>query len=539
MRSVVISGLIIFCTTFSAFAEDLPTTGTFEGVYHRDRWGVCHFKFFIVHPDLHNQLAPYEGKPIRLEVTKGSQPMNPGPAIMLAIGKITPLEPSPMQIRISTVPGNVRAKMPFQLILEMVNTADQSLTVPISNVMLRFRCQHKVQPSLDLAKSSWFIKEYTNAQMAVGVLRQVQMGQALLKTSTGGYGNLAHGNSILIPPHDIFPLVVVFDEALDTAEYEIEVSATAWKDKTLLRQARIWQNLDIPTKTSLLVADMEPLRVLQKMVSALEEQYAFEMAVAPPKVQRLRHAGFDTPECADWCGRIHAYAKDGTRIPLKAERVFQRKQWGEYNLPIQGRYKLIDLPEEGIQLRGKFHTASRFSKQPVDRLLVDILTGRGAETLVLATNFNDVQWAPPPPFGKTVQGVKLRVRPAKASVVADQPLRFYLQAVNVSGKAIMWEPRNKSTGNVRIKIDGKAIDLPEDIKSQYGGWGGDWVTSEPEEWSLTLPKHLRLKPGKHTLQYFLRSRRGTYTNANGKSIPLLGRLFSGTLASNTVEFEIK
>lgn len=528
MRSVVISGLIIFCITFSAFAEDLPTTGTFEGFYHRDRWGVGYFKFFVVHPDLHKQLAPYEGKPIRLEVTKGSQPMNPGSAIMLAIGKITSLQPSPLQIRISTVPGNVRAKMPFQLILEMVNTGNQSLTVPISNVIMRLRHQRKVQPSLDPTGPSWFIKEYTNAQMAVGVLRQVQMYQALLKTSTGGYGNLAHGNSILIPPHDIFPLIVVFDEGLDAGEYEIEAFAAG----------PLWQNLDIPTKTSLLIADMEPLRVLQKTVMTLAQEYAFEMVVAPPKGQTRRRAGFDVAERAGWCGRIHAYAKDGTRIPLKAERVFERKQWGEYNLPVQGRYKIIDLPEEGIQLRAKFHTASRFSKHTIDRIVVDILTDRGAETVVLATNFNDVHWAPPPPFGKTVQGVKLRVRPAKASVDADQPIRFYLQAVNVSGKAIMWEPRNKSTGNVRIRIDGKAIDLPEDIKSQYGGWGGDWVTSKPEEWSLTLPKHLQLKPGKHTLQYSIRSRRGTYTNANGKSIPLLGRLFGGRLVSNTVEFEI-
>ena len=529
MSSAFSSAVIILCTTCSIFAEVLPTKGTFEGSYHRDRWGVGHFKFFIVHPDLHKQLASYEDKPIRLEVTKGSQPMNPGPAIMLAIDKITPLEPSPLQIRISTVPGNVRAKMPFQLILEMVNTTNQSLKVPIANIIMRVRHQGKVQPGLDPAEPSWFIKEYTNAQMATGALRQVQMGQALLKTSTGGYGNLAHGNSIVIPPNDIFPLVVVFDEGLDAAGYEVEAFAAG----------PVWQNLDIPTNPAFKSAGIQPLRILQKTVTTLEQEYAFEMVVAPPKGQTRRRAGFDTPERTGFCGRIHAYAKDGTRIPLKAERVFERKQWSEYSLPVQGRYKLIDLQEQGLKLRGRFHKASCFNKHSIDRILVDILTDRGVETVLLATSFKDIHWASPPPFGNVVQGVKLRVRPAKVPFDAGQPLRFYLQALNISGKAIIWEPRNKSTGNVWVNIDGKTINLPEDNKSQYGGWAGDWVTHKPEEWSLILPKHLQLKPGRHTLQYFLRSRRGTYTNANGKSIPLIGRLFGRTLVSNTVEFEIE
>ena len=69
-------------------AEIVPTSGTAEGIYHQDRWGVGHFDYFIVDPGLHAKLHPYEGRRIRFKITKAEQPMNPGPGILLALDGI-------------------------------------------------------------------------------------------------------------------------------------------------------------------------------------------------------------------------------------------------------------------------------------------------------------------------------------------------------------------------------------------------------------------------------------------------------------------
>src|SRR5688500_10889557 len=91
---------IIAVAASSLSAECLPSEGVFEGYYHRDRWGVGHFNYFLVHPDLHAQLSAFEGDPIRLVVTKAIQPENPGDSMIHEIGAITPLPKSPLQIRL-------------------------------------------------------------------------------------------------------------------------------------------------------------------------------------------------------------------------------------------------------------------------------------------------------------------------------------------------------------------------------------------------------------------------------------------------------
>ena len=44
--------------------EPLPETGTFEDVYHLDRWDRASVGFCVVPPDLRNRFAGLEGRPV-------------------------------------------------------------------------------------------------------------------------------------------------------------------------------------------------------------------------------------------------------------------------------------------------------------------------------------------------------------------------------------------------------------------------------------------------------------------------------------------
>ena len=172
-----------------------------------------------------------------------------------------------------------------------------------------------------------------------------------------------------------------------------------------------------------------------------------------------------------------------------------------------------------------------------------MLTERGVETFVLSEQFEDAAVPELPPFGPELDGVKLRARAAKRAFRHDEPIRFYLQAVNVSGEPVCWwQPVNRISNsvaeavgeNIGIAIDGEPIELPERKAEYIGGWAGKHTVAEPREWRVTLPD-VGLKAGRHTFRYSITSGEGTYKNANGKLIPLL----NGTLTSNTVEFTIE
>ncbi len=389
MRVVLLLSIAVFLTSGPAPAETLPTKGTFDGSYHRDRWGVGHFRFFIVCPNLHAALGPYDGKPIRLEVTQAVQPNNPGPAIMLEIGSIEPLPPPPLDVDITTIPCNVAPGAPFQLILNLTNTSDKTLTVPVSGVTFVLLGHSGLPAGPDPNAPSWLVSEYTNAQMNVRRLRHIQLGQVIAKTDQRKYANLAHGSYILIDPNDRFPLVIFFDRGLDAGGYELQATVNGPRPGV---PASCRQKLDIP-RIGRPSSAPEPLRVLHKNIERTDDWYLFEMTIAPPKGRTVRRVAFDMPEPAGFAGRIRAFAKDGTPIALKATRIFADGSSSEYNPPARGRYRMSTMPEKGLRIVGKFHPETPLRK-PVDRILLDILTDRGAETLTLMQEADDLGVCP-------------------------------------------------------------------------------------------------------------------------------------------------
>src|SRR5262245_18599296 len=74
-----------------------PLPGVFEGVYWQDPWGVGHFRGFLVPPQLHATIAPFEGKRIRVDVTEvGGR--HAGPPVVGKVGRIDRLPEPDLQI---------------------------------------------------------------------------------------------------------------------------------------------------------------------------------------------------------------------------------------------------------------------------------------------------------------------------------------------------------------------------------------------------------------------------------------------------------
>ena len=507
-------------------AADLPTSGTFDGVYHRDRWGVGHFLCFIVHPDLHKNLAEYEGKLVRLKVTKGAQPVNPGPAILLALGEIKELPHPPLGIRVKTRPRKVTGGQPFQLVVEVTNKSkDGSLLFPVSILStIRQPYAHSGQRPNE---PSSFIKQYTVGQLSVGG-RSIHMGGW---ETFGSPPNLkGQGGRLLLSPGASYALVASLPKGISAvdAELKIEVSYAladpkasygVWKSHG---RFEVWQ--DFPVQQA---KPAGPTTEKQERLLAVSEVNLTDGEDGWTSLRFRLSPAKDAEKFAQ-IARLEGFVAGGSAVELEAVRLPERSTR-------DGIAQLLELPKTGVIISGRFRKQSRFAP-PITRLCVLVLTDHGIETVILSDRFNDSDVPPGTPFGPQTGGVKMRIRPAKATFKEGEPLKFHLQAVNVSGKPVCWWKPSTGLGqNVVIEIDGARIKQP-DRKAEYiGGWAAKWTCKNPDEWTIKLPNTLKIARGKHTLCYVIASKGGKYKNANNKLIPL----FRGRIHSNEVSFSVE
>lgn len=254
---------------------------------------------------------------------------------------------------------------------------------------------------------------------------------------------------------------------------------------------------------------------------------------APGKTVRVPAMGSTATRQSDpqrWFqhATLRASAADGTPVALEAIRFPETGADADF-IHVQ------NLPADGMTLAGRFRKNSRYAPA-INRISLDVLTDAGFETVEITDTFHDPDVVAETPFGPVTEGVKLRIRPAKSTFRAGDPLAFHFQVANVSGKPVCWwKPANDLGDNIRIEIDKKPIDMPA-IKAEYiGGWAAAWTCQTAMERTVTLPAGLSLAKGRHTLRYSIVSKGGTYTNAQNSPIPLL----PGELQSNETEFAVE
>jgi hypothetical protein len=527
----------------AAVAEILPTSGTFKGVYHQDRWGVGHYSFFLVHPDLHEKLAKFEGELIRLEVVKGVQPVNPGPSVMLAVGKVQELPEPPLEIRAHTRPGIVQGGQPFQLIVEVTNrSTDDSFLYPtcvISTIQqpIHYSGQRPDEPS-------FLVKEYTQGQLSVGG-EGIQMGEW---NALQGPPNLTgRGGRLLLSPGASYAWVASFPEGVSPADGELKVEVVyaladphapfgAWKSEDRYEKWQAFPVQQVRLNGPAKVPDENLLSVSEIDLTAGQDGWnGFRCRLLPAEGKTVRVPGtisrasrkVDVEKYAH-VARLYGLAADGSTVELEAVRFPDRDTE-------DGIAQLLDLPEAGAIISGRFRKQSGFAL-PIVKVSLSILTDSGIETVVLSDNFKDTDVSPPAAFGSAIDGVKMRIRSAKAAFKEGESLQFHVQAVNVSQKPVCWwRPSNGLGDNVIVEIDGTRTKQPDRKPECIGGWAAEWTCANPDEWTVTLPDGVKLAKGRHTIQYTIVSWGGQYTSANNQLVPLV----RGNIVSNRTTFAVE
>jgi len=517
------AGALVLCLCADPLrSADLLTTGNFEGTYHQDRWGVGRFGYFIVDSSLRKDLAPYEGRRASIEVIRGLQPVNPGPAFMQSVGQIVPLAESPLALNIECLPPDPAANEAFQLICFLRNTGRQTLYISNETVILNNRFPKPTdRPDLLLESG------YTAGQMSVQE-KSVQMFQQLVKSYPGAYMNLGSASRVQIEPQQQLPVVLLFDEGLPEGEYEFGARARVDTGGSRMRlpDSNNWLAIDIKSLTKKRLPLGKPLRISEPSVQSLDDGYRLRLKlISEPGDER----------CIVWTpqgrlsrvvGRLRAYADGGEEISVEATDPG----------PADEPWQLRRVADEGHPISIEFRQRSRFSGKSIRSLELDLLTDKGVESYQVGKAFrDDLAWLADTPFGEVIQGVKLRARPAKARFKVGEPVKLHLQAVNLSGEPIVWwTPSNVFGDAVAVEIDGERISLPKGKAEFINGWAAAWTCNTPEESTRRLPDTLILKPGTHSCRYVVVSKGGFYKNASGDNVPML----DGELASNLVTFAV-
>ena len=390
--------VVMLCSSGVARSAVLKTTGSFVGVYHRDPWGVGHFEAFLVPPDLHKALAPYEGKRIRLQVTKGKQPMNPGPAIMLAVGKVEELPAPLFQVRAKTVPARVVAGKPFQLVVEVTARGkDGALLYPV-HVIGTIR-QPQPSPGRKLDAPSRLIPGYTVRQLSVWG-RSVQMGT--WETFHARTNLCTRGGRLLLRPGASYVWVTTYPKGLPAVDGELEIRvryAMAAPDAPYgqwisggpdAQWHTVWQRFPV-LKTAPKVASSRPaappLRLNNVKLTPDPDGWThLSCTLLPGKKQQIRlpgtvdrRDGKADPRKHAGVARIHGVAADGAIIKLAAERLPKQ------DTP-HGGAQLLKLPPAGAVIKARFRNMDRTDKRVPVRLVLAFLTDRGVQSLSIDTN---------------------------------------------------------------------------------------------------------------------------------------------------------
>src|SRR5436190_2158309 len=96
---VPLAMLFLLTAALSALAESIGP-GTYKGYYVVSRWGekmlVNGTSALFLSDDVAKKLEPLADRPLSVEATRMDQPMNPGAAMITAVGKAEPTNAFPL-----------------------------------------------------------------------------------------------------------------------------------------------------------------------------------------------------------------------------------------------------------------------------------------------------------------------------------------------------------------------------------------------------------------------------------------------------------
>ena len=503
--------LFLFAMLTRANAEDLPTEGTFQGVYHVNRAGVGKFSFFIVSKALKRQMAPYEGKYIEMEVLKARQPINPGPAIVDQIGKVRKFPDPPLALKLKPVARAADGGHTMDVFYSVENVGKKDITVNAN--ALQIGVLSYSLPEGDGAEDDFYQAGYTRHQLSFG--GRLQQQRNFISSQQPGARTHFHTGKVLLRPGETIRFVL---QSLDIKPGHHELVALATYSPTRHESItiRASQSIDTPlpeqdeASSELLEAktkvahDDEWLVVEGRILSKSEE---------PVSLFTLSEQGQHFLP-----GLIQLYSESGNIMPARVD-------WPQPD----GLWKRVRVGQDGLPFKFRVRLDDRFSREKVTRIGFWTLTEGGIEKLTLADELPMSQQRPLPPWGKRVRGCRLRIQMPRSSFTTDESIRLLFQAESDSKTADMvWVDDGNFRSHVVVMIDGS--------KARIGSTGisDGHVYIFPFQGEITLDSMDPIAPGRHTLQLIVQGDPGIYTNLRGEDF----RKFEGSLRSNTVEFEV-
>lgn len=513
LAAILLSLLVVF-HGIPGHAEILPTRGTFRGVYHVNRAGVGRFTFFIISKALKGQMAPYEGKYVEVEILKARQRIRSGPVIVDQIGKVTRLFDPSLKLKLQAVfPGTGGGKT-IDVIYSLINVGKKDITINANDLQIGVRCYS--QSENDEAQDDFFQTGYTR--------RQLSFRGSLLQRwnfiSPMCPGERTHFNTgkVLLRPGETAPFVL-HGLDLKPGQYELAVTAvfypTPTKDEGVPVIAA--QSLDVPLPQHKRIQD----KLLDAQVQVTHDD---EWLVVDGRILGKPEAGVSLFTLSDrgqhfLPGLVQLYSSSGDLLPARLD-------WRRPD----GPWRPIQVDREGLPFKFRVRHADRFSREKIAKIGFWTVTDRGIEKLTLADALPEPPQRPLPPWGKTVQGCRLRVQMSGESFRAGETIRFFFQAESDGKKADMvWIDEGNWESHVVVTVDGK--------KARLGttGISDGHVNHFPFQGEISLASVYKVLPGKHRLQLSVRGDPGTYTNLRGEKF----RKFRGTLVSIVVEFEVQ
>lgn len=511
-RVAIVLALFVVMKGMAVDAEILPTQGTFRGIYHVNRAGVGRFSFFIIREVLKDQMAPYEGKYIELEVLKARQPINPGPAIVDRIGKVTRLPDPPMGITLRASSPAKDGGNTIDLICAIENVSEAEVIFNAGDLQVGVRGYS--QPMQDDGPDQIFQTGYTRRQLSFG--GPLPQPWNFISPMNPGERTHFYTGEVLLRPGEAAPFVVHGVE-LPPGQHEMTAIAAFNRSRDERVPVMAAQALEIP------LAEREEtpggLLEARAQVTYEDEWLAVEGHILGKSDAGVPFFTIPDGQYHFLPGLIQLYSGTGELLPARLD-------WRKPD----GPWKQTRVDREGLPFRFRVRYSDHFSGTSIKGIGLWTITQRGVEKLTLADHLPEVPHPPLPPWGQTVRGCRLRIRMPRESLDAGEKIRFFFQADSDREEADMvWINEGSFESHVVVTVDGKKARIGTTQISD------GHVNFFPFQGEISLASVYKVPPGEHTLQLSVRGDPGTYKNLRGEEF----RKFKGRLLSNVVEFEVK
>lgn len=502
-------GLLGSVLPMRSHAGPHPRSGTFQGVYHLDRFGEGWFLDYVVPKELRDRFEMHEGRRIRVEVLRAHQEFIPGPGFLDEVGTITEVLDGP-DLRLEV--ERRRLGRDVHVAVRITNRGDEAVV-------------------LEPRQLSVTVRSRTTGTRHIA--RQGYGRSAMV--SYDGYRMLG---SIRVEGAGTCTLPFAPVRADVAGEHELEAT---YRHPGVECRYQAWHAYDVPgTATS----ESDPrLRVAARSIEVVPGRRQtgsaariyrlhLRMGCAPgPAVPILRQ---EAEPGEAHCVRLRAWTRSGKEVELCDHVLFpnDRTLWNIERHRATGRY--VALPPDGSELECLAVHHRTFPVGRIHAWSLDVLTPEGLERIRFGEGFEDPLFVDPPRLSREQCGIRVRVRPYRNRYAKSGEHWFVLQAVNETGMPLTLLRPGPLEASFLACVDGEPVPIREE-STGFFGWAAPHVCATPMERLFKLPSDLVLKPGEHTIAVGLRGEGGTHPNASAKPVPIL----AGTVWTDDTPFVVE